>query len=238
MTLFAQKHHECPTCRCTEPLDDDVAQALGRALPLPPQPPLPDDVAGVVKMLRHGSTRPFINDEAADLIEQLARDNQELLANDGKWRWEYEAVMVAIAQKGGTIHAPTQDAYDAVCAARDKWQARAEKAEAEINMLTDANHRQALCINFTASALGPDISATIDGLPKAARHVLNRAEKAEAEVARLREAMAEAKNWHEMHDKALSKQPPSGERNWMRNEHQEQRDALVAALTPKGADHE
>lgn len=51
------------------------------------------------------------------------------------------------------------------------WKARAEKAEAELAKFADANHRQALCITFTASALGPEYSGTIDALPKAARHV-------------------------------------------------------------------
>lgn len=58
----------------------------------------------------------------------------------------------------------------------------------ELDNLADANLRQAHCINLTAQALGPDYAATIDGLPKAAKHVAvqfteARAALHEAEVA-------------------------------------------------------
>lgn len=32
MSLVAQKHHNCPTCRCTEPLDEVSASALNGGL--------------------------------------------------------------------------------------------------------------------------------------------------------------------------------------------------------------
>lgn len=60
----------------------------------------------------------------------------------------------------------------------DMWKARAEAAETALAAMTKerdelatANHRQASCIHVTAANLGPDCSATVDGLPKAARHV-------------------------------------------------------------------
>lgn len=71
------------------------------------------------------------------------------------------------------------------CEASEKWfrkygaeKARAEAAETALAAMTKerdelatANHRQASCIHVTAANLGPDCSATVDGLPKAARHV-------------------------------------------------------------------
>lgn len=60
----------------------------------------------------------------------------------------------------------------------DEQKARAEAAETALAAMTKerdelatANHRQASCIHVTAANLGPDCSATVDGLPKAARHV-------------------------------------------------------------------
>jgi hypothetical protein len=38
----------------------------------------------------------------------------------------------AIAAKGGTIHSPTQDAYDAACRAIEKHRDRADAAEAKV----------------------------------------------------------------------------------------------------------
>lgn len=155
-----------------------------RALPLPPQPPLADDVvAGVVARLR----------VIADLCRAFAATDDE------------------------NTTAQAADLIERL-AARVKW------VEADLNTLTDANHRQALCINFTASALGPDISATIDGLPKAARHVLNRAEKAEAEVARLREALIWCSGSDDFQDGGKARE------GWLK---------LCAPLIhTKGADHE
>lgn len=50
-------------------------------------------------------------------------------------------------------------------------EAQIRAVEAERDELATANHRQASCIHVTAANLGPDCSATVDGLPKAARHV-------------------------------------------------------------------
>ena len=56
--------------------------------------------------------------------------------------------------------------------------ARAEAAETALAAMTkerddlaNANYRQASCIHVAAANLGPNCSATVDGLPKAARHV-------------------------------------------------------------------
>ena len=65
-----------------------------------------------------------------------------------------------------------------------------------------------------------------------ARAALTPPETAEAvPVARLREALEEAALWHDAQDKAISKQPNAnaGQNGWMRNEHQEQAQALRAA---------
>jgi hypothetical protein len=56
---------------------------------------------------------------------------------------------------------------------------------------------------------------------------------------RLREALAEAKVWHEEQDKALSKQPPSSGPNgtqWARHQHREQIDNINAALAKEPTD--
>jgi Asp-tRNA(Asn)/Glu-tRNA(Gln) amidotransferase B subunit len=56
--------------------------------------------------------------DLADRIEALVKERDE--------------VVNAIAIKGGTIHAPTQDAYDSACRAIEKHRSRAEAAEALI----------------------------------------------------------------------------------------------------------
>lgn len=52
----------------------------------------------------------------------------------------------------------------------------------------------------------------------------------DAEIARYREALLEAKTFHEEQDKALSKQPPSSQGSWRRNLHKEQIEQIDAAL--------
>ncbi|MDX5412874.1 MAG: hypothetical protein LPK02_07485 [Rhodobacterales bacterium] len=82
--------------------------------------------------------------------------------------------------KCGQHHiADKRASHCADCTLQD-LQARVAELEAELAGLHTANHRQALCIQFTGSALGEEYAATIDGLPKAARHVRERAEAAEA----------------------------------------------------------
>ena len=59
---------------------------------------------------------------------------------------------------------------------------------------------------------------------------------AQAEIARMREALENEKMWHEDQDKSLSKQPPSSGPNgnqWQRMMHREHIDLLTAALTPQ-----
>lgn len=67
-----------------------------------------------------------------------------------------------------------------VLAERDALKTSNAKLENEVSTYAEANHRQALCINLTASALGDEVSATIEGLPKAARRARERADAAEA----------------------------------------------------------
>ncbi|MFS8371714.1 hypothetical protein [Acetobacter indonesiensis] len=52
----------------------------------------------------------------------------------------------------------------------------------------------------------------------------------QAEVGRLRAALEEQKTFHESEDKALSKQPTSGQGLWRRNQNQEQIRLIDAAL--------
>lgn len=53
---------------------------------------------------------------------------------------------------------------------------------------------------------------------------------AEAEIAKLREALAEELAWHEGEAKALSKQPPRPELEWPKHQHRERIEAITAAL--------
>ncbi len=47
------------------------------------------------------------------------------------------------------------------------------------------------------------------------------------------EALEEAAAWHDRQEKALSKQPPGGDREWRRNEHREQAELLRAAVVTR-----
>lgn len=52
----------------------------------------------------------------------------------------------------------------------------------------------------------------------------------DAEIVRLREALVQQKTFHESEDKSLSKQPPSSQGSWRRNQHQEQLELIDEAL--------
>lgn len=56
--------------------------------------------------------------------------------------------------------------------------------------------------------------------------------KAHAEIARLREALDEARAWHEHADKALSKsgRKTDADYSWRRHQHQEQMEEIAAAI--------
>lgn len=67
--------------------------------------------------------------------------------------------------------------------------------------------------------------------PETDRLATARADDAVAETARLRQALEEAKHWHEANDKALSESGPTVHSYyWRRNQHREQIEALTAAL--------
>jgi hypothetical protein len=59
-----------------------------------------------------------------------------------------------------------------------RLQAEVERLKAEQKTLTDANHRQAMCIHSTAQAMGPDVAAAVSALPKAAQHLQSELTKA------------------------------------------------------------
>ena len=59
----------------------------------------------------------------------------------------------------------------------------AEKAEAERDNLIRANHRQAICIHTCGAHIGPDTDCTIEGLPKAVKHVVAERDQALAQAA-------------------------------------------------------
>ncbi|WP_406238146.1 hypothetical protein ACF3NX_12480 [Acetobacter orientalis] len=66
--------------------------------------------------------------------------------------------------------------------------------------------------------------------PNFAIFALAKLAEKDAEIARYREALIEAKTFHEEQDKSLSKQPPSSQGSWRRNLHQEQIEQIEAAL--------
>lgn len=78
-------------------------------------------------------------------------------------------------------------------AALEALSARVEAAEARAMEASLATHRQAFCIQQAAAAIGPDASATVEGLPKAVRHVVAHAEAAERQRDEAREALRQAR---------------------------------------------
>ncbi|MBN8294586.1 hypothetical protein JI664_21615 [Rhodobacter sp. NTK016B] len=76
--------------------------------------------------------------------------------------------------------------------------AKNERLEKSLQSLSSTNHRQALCINFTAGALGPECAATIDGLPKAAGHVAKLLAEADADAERLAGALSAERQFCQM----------------------------------------
>lgn len=62
------------------------------------------------------------------------------------------------------------DRYEAALASKDET---IERLCAERDSLAQANHRQAYCIQQCAAILGPETSASVDGLPKAVRRIVD-----------------------------------------------------------------
>jgi len=130
-----------------------------------------------------------------------------------------DAEKLAIAQKFDEFHSDpalmARIIMTSIERDADNEALRAQLAAAQAQLASDpdrsvyvANHRQAACIHLTAQALGPDYSATIKGLPKAAKHVASLLSEvqAQAQTARndaLREA---AKLAWDMEAKYLRKQ--------------------------------
>lgn len=73
-----------------------------------------------------------------------------------------------------------------------QWQIdRAERAEADLRDAALATHRQASCLHQCAALIGPDTVSTVAGLPKAVKHLVALAERAEAALAQAREALGD-----------------------------------------------
>jgi len=105
------------------------------------------------------------------------------------YRPEFKSVADAEGANARFI-AASRDLVPALLAERDRLADEVARLTAEVESYSEANYRQALCIDFAAGALGPNYSATIEGLPKACRHMKLRAEAAEAEAERLRAEIA------------------------------------------------
>ena len=111
----------------------------------------------------------------------MKRPTDDLTAPEAVERFhasEFSADMIP-ASRGDYVR---YEDYAALSAALEAEKARNEKLEVDMANFAEANHRQANCIHFTAQNLGPEYSATIDGLPKAARHVAARAEALDAKL--------------------------------------------------------
>jgi hypothetical protein len=59
---------------------------------------------------------------------------------------------------------------------------RITELEAELTNACLATHRQAYCINLCAAYIGPDTSATIDGLPLAVKRLTSTVKRLEEEI--------------------------------------------------------
>jgi len=97
----------------------------------------------------------------------------EYHVNDSGWWFPIDELRIC-ADRAKAKAAAQQDYAARIMAAIDVVDVAELVAEltAERDRLAEANHRQAACINYTVAELGPDSSATIEGLPKAARHVV------------------------------------------------------------------
>lgn len=163
---------------------------------------------------------------ARELVPALAAENERLAkelasAQRGRdeWRDEFKALAAAIVGDTGLsamtvaaqarLYRPRAEKAEAE---RDRLAAQLAKAETDCAMFADANARQAMCISFTAANLGPEYSATIEGLPKAARHVSTERDRLQEELWSLQEEHS-----------ALE-----GERNELRAENERLRAALDA----------
>lgn len=77
------------------------------------------------------------------------------------------------------------------------------------------------------SAAADDVAHAHDAAQRATIDAL------QADNARLREALTEARDWHDGHADDLGKQPPNADLNWRRMEHHEERDRIDQALATK-----
>ena len=78
--------------------------------------------------------------------------NASAIARAERAEAEVHRLRSAIAAKGGTEHAPTQDAYDAACRAIEKHRERAERAEAALAVAEDALRVIALSVLSLSAA--------------------------------------------------------------------------------------
>lgn len=80
----------------------------------------------------------------------------------------------------------SSDIPDGISEFREMLRARASSHEmarlkSELARVLDANSRQASCIHQCAAVIGPDASATIDGLPRAVKHLVEQLQAITAE---------------------------------------------------------
>lgn len=213
MTDRAEQMREAAIEACRYDDAHDCKEAI-RALPLPPAPTLADDVAGVVATIR----KPLFNDP-------------ELMQQWDEWR-RYIA-------DGGTGSYP-RDCFEALLSAVDEDKAAAadligrlagELAETEAAVweaegkLSDAEGAIGRMNREHSEAIAR-LDAVLDQAQRNRAGWEKRAERAEAEVARLREALDVAETATATGDGMTAAETI--------RLHQ----FIHAALTPKGADHE
>ena len=98
--------------------------------------------------------------------------------------WEYDNDHRPLNRWSEDADADRRDRFDhAEYIRADLHAAAIARLEKDVQAYSKANHAQALCIHFAASALGVNYAATIKGLPKGCRAIRERAERAEAALA-------------------------------------------------------
>lgn len=74
------------------------------------------------------------------------------------------------SRKGETV---SKEEHEHLEVAFNKMMSERDALRIECDRIVNTNHRQAYCIQQCAAILGPDFSATIDGLPQGVRHVVD-----------------------------------------------------------------
>lgn len=173
-------------------VDERAGEVLRDVTPGPWEADISEDGAWTMDAF-DGNTRILCSRAPWPSYAEPSKANARFIA----WcREGVPALIATVTAQAAGIEALMNGAGAASQVALD-YIARAEAAETALAAMTKerdelakTNNRQAACLHYTAAELGPDYVATVDGLPKAARHALA-AER--AKVAKLVEAANQAR---------------------------------------------